>query len=642
MRVIFDAEFDSLTPTRVWCVVCKDIDTGENHVFRYDKGNFRGFIRFAKDVTLWIGLNSLTFDGPHLSYLIGDGFSVPNDRHLDLLIVSRLVWQARPGGHSVAAWGKRFGLVKPEIKVYDDPNMIEDYIDRCIHDVEIQHRIYLDLLRHITNPEFKRAIDMEHRMELVCMDMNENGFSFDKDKAEDFLHLVIKEMAGLEAQMKATIPLRLVLETSITLRRNKDGRPSKKTTEEIGGANFLSDTTWERFHYEQFSPGSAKQRVELLNASGWKPIEKTKTHIQIERALRFAKWKRKQDIPALEKKLERFKTYGWKVSEKNLDTLPATAPVGARLLATWLSLEGRRADLVEWLSAYNVNSGRIHGRFNPLGSWTHRMSHSNPNQGNIFREFYPDQCQVRGEPTPVEDVKLRFNGVLRGLWRAEPGAYLLGCDAEGIQMRVLAHYIGDEGYTRSIVEGKKEDKTDVHNVNMQLLGPVCLSRDDSKTFIYAWLLGASVGMVSHILKCTTRQASVAIQLFVKGIPGLAALKEVDIPRDARRGYFVGFDGRKVIVPSEHHVLAGYLQNGESLVMKYANLLWREWADKEGIWYKQVDLVHDEYQTEFYRVEDGPRLGELQCKAITQAGIDLGVRCHLAGDYDIGRNWRETH
>jgi len=270
------------------------------------------------------------------------------------------------------------------------------------------------------------------------------------------------------------------------------------------------------------------------------------------------------------------------------------------------------------------------------------MSHSNPNQGNIFREFYPDQCQVRGEPTPVEDVKLRFNGVLRGLWRAEPGAYLLGCDAEGIQMRVLAHYIGDEGYTRSIVEGKKEDKTDVHNVNMQLLGPVCLSRDDSKTFIYAWLLGASVGMVSHILKCTTRQASVAIQLFVKGIPGLAALKEVDIPRDARRGYFVGFDGRKVIVPSEHHVLAGYLQNGESLVMKYANLLWREWADKEGIWYKQVDLVHDEYQTEFYRVEDGPRLGELQCKAITQAGIDLGVRCHLAGDYDIGRNWRETH
>jgi DNA polymerase I-like protein with 3'-5' exonuclease and polymerase domains len=97
-----------------------------------------------------------------------------------------------------------------------------------------------------------------------------------------------------------------------------------------------------------------------------------------------------------------------------------------------------------------------------------------------------------------------------------------------------------------------------------------------------------------------------------------------------------------VVPSEHYVLAGYLQNGESILMKTANLLWRRWADEDGLHYKQVNFVHDEWQTEFYNKDEGDRLGVLQCDAIKKAGIDLGVRCALAGEYRIGRNWRETH
>jgi len=297
---------------------------------------------------------------------------------------------------------------------------------------------------------------------------------------------------------------------------------------------------------------------------------------------------------------------------------------------------------VEWTNAYNENSCRIHGNFNGIGSWSHRMSHTRPNQGNIFSEFYPEQCKDSAHPTPVEDVKLRFNGVLRGLWRAEPGAYLVGTDAEGIQMRILAHYINNPDYTSAITSGRKEDKTDVHNVNRRLLGTVCRSRDDAKTFIYAWVLNAGLGKVAEILGCSTKEAGRAIRIFVEKVPGLAELKREEIPRVARNGYFVGLDGRKVVVPGEHYVLAGYLQNGESLVMKYANVLWREWVDKRGLQYKQVDFVHDEWQTEVYTEEEGHEIGRLQCEAIKQAGLELGVRCALSGEYDIGRNWRETH
>jgi len=163
MRVVFDAEFDSLTPTKVWCIVAKDIDTEKVYVFRFDKKGWDNeFQKFSMGVTQWIGLNNLSFDDGHINYLLGKGTLVDSSKSLDLLIVSRLVWYSRPGGHSVKAWVKRFGMLKPEIEVYDDPKMIDEYVNRCEHDVEIQHRIYLELKRHIDDPEFGMAIDIEH------------------------------------------------------------------------------------------------------------------------------------------------------------------------------------------------------------------------------------------------------------------------------------------------------------------------------------------------------------------------------------------------------------------------------------------------------------------------------------------------
>ncbi|MHA2351233.1 MAG: DNA polymerase, partial [Candidatus Thorarchaeota archaeon] len=339
--------------------------------------------------------------------------------------------------------------------------------------------------------------------------------------------------------------------------------------------------------------------------------------------------------------LERYKIYGWKVTEEALETLPDNAPEGSRHLATWLSLEGRRADLEEWCAAYNEHSGRIHGTFSGLGSWTGRMAHKQPNQGNIFRTFYLGQC--KGEvPSPVEDVKLRFNGVLRSLWRAEPGRYLVGADAEGIQLRVLAHEINDPDYRKIIESGVKEDKTDIHNVNMRSLYPYCRSRDDAKTYIYAWVLNAAAAKIAEILGCTLKEAKQAMDMFLGANPALKEHKLFTIPSIAERGFFVGLDGRKVIVPNAHKVLAGQLQNGESTIMKHATILWRKWAKEDGLRYKAVDLVHDEWQNEAYEMEEAHRLGQLKCDALIKTGQELGVRCALRGEYNIGINWLETH
>ena len=58
--------------------------------------------------------------------------------------------------------------------------------------------------------------------------------------------------------------------------------------------------------------------------------------------------------------LEHYKRYGWEVSEANLQTLPKGAPQAAKDLTKWLTLEGRRRSLEEWLGSVSYTHLRAH------------------------------------------------------------------------------------------------------------------------------------------------------------------------------------------------------------------------------------------------------------------------------------------
>jgi len=89
------------------------------------------------------------------------------------------------------------------------------------------------------------------------------------------------------------------------------------------------------------------------------------------------------------------------------------------------------------------------------------------------------------------------------------------------------------------------------------------------------------------------------------------------------------------------MLAGYLQCGESTIMKLARILWKNRLTKEGIWYKFVNFIHDEWQTVTNK-EDAEYVAKVQREAIVEAGEILGLNCPLAGDSKIGLTWSETH
>jgi DNA polymerase-1 len=203
--------------------------------------------------------------------------------------------------------------------------------------------------------------------------------------------------------------------------------------------------------------------------------------------------------------------------------------------------------------------------------------------------------------------------------------------------------INDERFTKALISGDKKNGTDPHSLNKSLLGEACVDRDRAKTFIFSYLNGAAAPKVSQIFGCSLKVAKDSLSRIVRAYPGLQDLKQNVFPRDAARGYFIAIDGRKIICDSEHLMMGMYLQSTESILMKYANIMWRDELDAKAIPYRQVNWVHDEWVTEVRGSKDDAELvGRIQCDAIRRVGEIFNLRCPMGGESKVGRNWLEVH
>lgn len=633
--VICDVEADSLTPTKLWVICAKDVNSGEEYVFRRPDVDPHPFLRFASTVGAWVGHNFLGYDIHAINDLV-PGAKIDSKRVIDTLVVSRLLDFNIVGKHSLRAWGERLGCPKTDFSDYS--KLTEEMVQYCVQDVNVCHKVYQHFLPWINSPRWKSALRTEHDTEIFCSELKSNGFHFDIDNCEKLRYNILREVETLDNEIISAFPPKVLPIKVIEPRLTKFGTLNRSDFRWAGeDLSYFNGGPFTRIDYEDFNPGSPSQIVERLNEAGWKPVEKTKGHLQAIRD---------KD----EAKIKKLSVTGWKVSEENLKTLPATAPPAAHLLAKRITAASRARTLKEWIDAYNSNTHRVHGSFNGIGAWTHRMSHDHPNTANI-----PTPQPINDKSSTTALWANAIDGRLRDLWGVPEGKWLVGVDAESIQLRILAHYIDDPRFTKALIEGDKKLGTDPHSLNKVALGSVCHSRAEAKTFIYAWLLGAGVGKVAEILGCSLKEAKQAVDNFIEFYPGLAYLKTDVIPNDAARGYFEGFDGRYVKIPGDdigsrrHFALAGYLQNGESTIMKRAVQIWRPKLIEMKVPFKGVNFVHDEWQTETDTYENGLIIQRVQADAIRQVGEDLNLRCPMAGgvinSHDkiaIGVNWSETH
>jgi DNA polymerase-1 len=606
-------------------------------------------IAWSRSIDLWVGHNFLGFDAITLNRLLSPSL-IPLGRVVDTLIVSRLLKYDRvvprgcKSGHSLEAHGARIGLPKGDF--HDFENYSEEMVTYWKRDLEIQAKLLEEWWKYISDPEWKKAMRAEHDLQINLDQQTAHGFLFDKDKAESLLSSIEKEMTSLEAEIQEDWPPQLQEVHQIIYKINKDGSEGhhvqkskqKYAMTKVDGENLIC------YDYVPFNPGSPKDRIEKLWEAGWKPFEKTKTHQEFSRTRPGQDWGKTNRMTQAfwQEKKDHFDYYGWTCSEDNLETLPQSAPPAARKLAQWLTLEGRRSSLVEWLGQVKED-GRIHGKVWHIGAWTGRCSHSDPNTANISA-VWPSKKEAK---TPVDVVKKTYDTAMRSCWKVPDDCWLVGVDAEGIQLRILADYLWRHfdapDYAEAIVKGRKEDETDIHNLNKKALGLNHIDRDDAKTFIYAWVLGAGDPKIGSILKTDVNSAKSSKDRFEKSINGLYQLKNQLMPYIAEKGFFTGYDGRKVVVPNLHKTLAGILQNGEKVVMTHSRLRADKILKSDGINFNWVGFIHDENQTEVRgTMEEAEYVKTVQIQAIVDTGVELGFLCPLAGSGSIGKDWSQTH
>ena len=326
-----------------------------------------------------------------------------------------------------------------------------------------------------------------------------------------------------------------------------------------------------------FNPGSRKQIAERLQGLGVKFNKKTE----------------KGNIIVDEKVLE------------GID-LPE-----AKAVARYMMLQKRVAQIDSWLKAVK-DDGRVHGRVITNGAVTGRMTHQSPNMAQ------------------VPAVSAPFGTECRSCWTVDEGNVLVGIDASGLELRMLAHYMDDENYTNELLNG------DIHTANQRAAG--LESRPLAKTFIYAFLYGAGDAKIGAIVGGNSTTGRKLKEAFLSNTPSLERVRG-DTLKQAASGILAGLDGRKLRVRSEHAALNTLLQGAGAIVMKQALV---HLSDRlKNIPHRFVANVHDEWQIET-TAHYADTVGRIGVRAIRIAGETLSLRCPLDGEYRVGNNWAETH
>jgi DNA polymerase I-like protein with 3'-5' exonuclease and polymerase domains len=285
----------------------------------------------------------------------------------------------------------------------------------------------------------------------------------------------------------------------------------------------------------------------------------------------------------------------------------------AVLVLEYLLLQKRYAQVSSWLE-HVEEDGRVHGRVTTNGAITGRMTHQTPNMAQVPAGYsqYGEEC--------------------RQCWTVPTGKKLVGFDASGLELRMLAHYMDDEEFTNVLLT------EDVHTRNQMAAG--LDTRPQAKTFIYAFLYGAGDAKIGSIVGGTATHGRKLKQRFLSNTPALESLRE-RVGVASQRGHLVGLDGRKLWVRSEHSALNTLLQAAGAIVMKKALVLLDDYATQWNIDYKFVGNIHDEVQTEV-AAEQAEKFGYLAVECLKAAGIYYKLRCPLDGEYKVGTTWAETH
>jgi len=544
--IYLDLEADGLNPTTIWCVVTRENGVNTVHT---TPDSLCEALRGSVSV---VGHNLIGYDLPVLNRLWD--VSVASERIVDTLVLSRLFEPSKSGGHSLRNWGNELGFPKGDHS--DFSCLSQEMINYCIQDVKITEAVHQKLVSGMDNWKNKECLDLEHKVQWIVQQQENNGWLLDQDLANNLCATFKEGMNDIQYELQEMFPPIV------------EERYSEKTKKRLKDKVTV------------FNVGSRQQVAERLETKGavWTELTPSGKPVVDEKTL-----KQNDHVPEAAKVLE------------------------------YLLLQKRHAQVLSWLEAVQED-GRVHGRVISNGAVTGRMTHQNPNMAQVPAGHSP------------------YGKECRSCWTVPDGKKLVGFDASGLELRMLAHYMNDEEFTNVLLT------EDIHTRNQMAAG--LETRPQAKTFIYAFLYGAGDAKIGSIVGGSARTGAQLKQRFLRNTPALESLRE-HTTRAAQRGYLRGLDGRHLRIRSEHAALNTLLQAAGAIVMKKALVILDDYAKQWDIDYKFIGNIHDEVQSEVAK-EQAEKFGWLAVECLKASGVHFKLRCPLDGEYQIGTTWAETH
>jgi len=577
--LIFDIETDGLDPQVIHCIVTLDCDSGEIRRYNHEnEGNFYNGLKALQEADVIIGHNIIGFDLIAIRKLYPEWTTRAEIK--DTLIYSRLIWPHLRELDHQKHWGK-------DVEVTAGSHSLDAW----------GRRLGLPKWTDVTED---KSVFEKWSKELEDYCQRDTGVTW---RLWNEIQYKEPTEASVALEHKFTVLMEDMSRHGFLFDRQEAEKLYARLTKRQRGheeavAVAFPPKTIERYSektgrrlkdkIEEFNPGSRKQIAERLQERGWVPEEFTP-----------------DGRP--------------KVSETILRELGECIPE-AWVLMDYLVNQKKIGQLAEGknsLLGLCERDDRIHGRVIANGTVSGRCAHHSPNVAQI--------------PADKE---------FRDLFIVPEDFLLVGCDASGLELRCLAHYMHpwDNGqYARQILEG------DIHTQNMEAAG--LTDRSQAKTLIYALIYGAGDAKLGEIVDGGMKEGRALRKRFMDKTPALKKLTDAVKHKAKTEGVLIGLDGRKLHCRSQHSALNLLLQSAGALLMKTATCILSDRLARKQLYKGQdwalVAHVHDEFQIEVCALA-ADIVADNAIWSIEEAGRTFNFNIPLAAEARIGSNWWETH
>ena len=322
---------------------------------------------------------------------------------------------------------------------------------------------------------------------------------------------------------------------------------------------------------------------------------------------------------------------GYSTSAEVLENLRDVAPEVIDPLLRYRQLTKLNSTYIEGLLRLTGAHGRVHSTFDQVATATGRISSSEPNLQNI-------------------PVRTQEGREIRQAFLPQPGWVLLDADYSQIELRLMAHFSGDDAMLDAFRTGQDvhaRTASEIFETPLEMVDATLRSR--AKAVNFGLIYGISAFGLSRNTGVTQQEAKTFISRYFAKYPGVKRFMDTSAQDGMNNGYALTLMGRRRYLPELQSANAMVREFGKRAAMntpvqgtaadiiKLAMVRVHEALRREGLRSRLILQVHDELLLECppEEAEQAARLLQEAMESVITLSVPLCAEVHQ------GENWAEA-